>query len=209
MKSTKNQPGQGVVALLLIVAITVYRLIIGFQPGHLPWLENFAPVAAVALCGGVYLPRRMALVVPLVAMFISDLPLNWHYGEPLVSPQMISRYVAMAMAVGIGFAIRGRARIWAVLPASLLGSLIFYVVTNTSSWMTLPYAKSLAGWLQALTSGLPGYPPTWMFFRSTIISDLLFTGIFVACMEATREPEPEEAQAPEPEEELAEEGAKA
>ena len=63
------------------------------------------------------------------------------------------------------------------------------MLTNTSSWLTGPgYAHTFAGWLQALTTGLPGYPPTWMFFRSTLLSDLLFTTLFVLCMAATAAP---------------------
>jgi hypothetical protein len=192
----KNHTARTAAALMLLAAVTIYRLCVGFQGGHLPWLENFAPVAAVALCGGIYLPRRLAFIVPLGALFISDIFLNWHYGYPLVSVEMISRYLALAASVGLGFALRNRPRLATVLPVSLLGSLIFYIVTNTSSWLTWPgYSRTFAGWAQALTTGLPGYPPTWMFFRSTLISDLLFTALFVLCMAATREPEPEPALA--------------
>jgi hypothetical protein len=70
---------------------------------------------------------------------------------------------------------------------------IFYIVTNTSSWLTWPgYSRTFSGWVQALTTGLPGYPPTWMFFRSTLVSDLLFSALFVFCMAATRAPAPAE-----------------
>jgi hypothetical protein len=30
---------------------------------------------------------------------------------------------------------------------------------------------------------LPGFPPTWVFFRNSLFSDLIFTGIFTAVME--------------------------
>jgi len=189
----KNQTARSVAAISLVAAIIVYRLCIGFQPGHLPWLENFAPVAAIALCGGIYLPRRLAFLVPLAGLFVSDLFLNAHFGYPLVSPEMISRYLALAAVVGIGFALRARPRIATVLPASAAGSVLFYLVTNTSCWLTSPeYARTVGGWLQALTTGLPGYAPTWTFFRSTLISDLLFSTLFVLCMAATqaRDPQP-------------------
>jgi hypothetical protein len=190
MTPMKNQTARTAAALLLLAAIIFYRLLIGFEPGKVAWLENFAPVAAIALCGGIYLPRRLALVAPLGGLFVSDLFLNAHFGYPLVSPEMISRYLALAVVVGIGFACRNRARAATVLPASVGGSLLFYVVTNSASWLGEPaYAKSIAGWVQALTTGLPGYEPTWMFFRSSLISDLLFTGLFMICMAATRERE--------------------
>lgn len=193
----KTQTARTAAALLLLAAVILYRLCIGLQPGHLPWLENFAPVAAVALCGGIYLPRRLAFIVPLGALFISDVVLNWHFRYPLVSPEMISRYVALAATVGLGIMLQNRPRLSTVLPASLLGSFLFYVVTNTSSWLTWPgYARTFSGWLQALTTGLPGYAPTWMFFRSSVISDLLFTALFVLCMAATPAPAPAPALAP-------------
>jgi hypothetical protein len=175
-------------ALLLLAAIVLYRLCAGFQAGHAAWLENFSPVAAIALCGGIYLPRRLAFIVPIGALFLSDLVLNWHFGYALGSVEMISRYVALAASVGIGLALRKRARLSTVLPASVLGSLIFYVLTNTSAWLgSAAYAKTYAGWVQALTTGLPGYEPTWMFFRSTLASDVLFSALFVLCMAATEQ----------------------
>jgi hypothetical protein len=188
----KNHTARTAAAISLLAAIIFYRLLIGFEPGKMPWLENFAPVAAIALCGGIYLPKRLAFAVPLGGLLVSDMFLNAHYSAALVSPQMISRYAALAAIVAIGFAVRNRPRLATVLPASAGGSLLFYVVTNTASWLGEPaYAKTAAGWFQALTTGLPGYEPTWMFFRSTLVSDLLFTGLFVICMAATREREPE------------------
>jgi hypothetical protein len=177
------------VALLLIAAVILYRLCAGFQTVHLLWLQNFAPVAAIALCSGIYLPRHLTFLVPLCALFISDLFLNWHYGYPLVTVEMASRYIAVAATVALGFTLRHRPRLLTVLPVSLLGSFIFYILTNSSSWLASPgYAHTFSGWLQALTTGLPGYPPTWMFFRATLISDLLFTTLFVLCMSATTSP---------------------
>jgi hypothetical protein len=188
----KNQTARTAAAISLLAAIIFYRLLIGFEPGKVPWLENFAPVAAIALCGGIYLPKRLAFAAPLGGLLVSDMFLNAHYGYPLLSPQMISRYLALAATVGIGLAVRNRPRLATVLPACVGGSLLFYAVTNTACWLGEPaYAKTVAGWAQALTTGLPGYEPTWMFFRSTLVSDLLFTGLFVTCMAATREREPE------------------
>ena len=61
-----------------------------------------------------------------------------------------------------------------------------YVVTNTIAWMADPgYVKNAAGWFQALTTGLPGYPPTWTFFRNSAASDLLFTALYIGAMALT------------------------
>ena len=51
--------------------------------------------------------------------------------------------------------------------------------TNTGVWAhDAYYAKTLAGWCQALTVGHPEFPPTLWFFRNTMLGDLLFTGLF-------------------------------
>jgi hypothetical protein len=72
----------------------------------------------------------------------------------------------------------------------LLGAVAFYLITNTASWLYNPvYAKTLTGWLQSLTTGIPGYPPTWTFFRNTLLSGGLFTGLFVGAMKLTEAPE--------------------
>jgi hypothetical protein len=32
----------------------------------------------------------------------------------------------------------------------------------------------------SLTTGLPGFPPTWMFFRNSLVSDFLFAAVLLA-----------------------------
>jgi hypothetical protein len=48
--------------------------------------------------------------------------------------------------------------------------------------------KNIAGFIQAQTLGLPAYSstPTWMFLRNSMISDLIFTSLFVFCVHSRR-----------------------
>ena len=176
-------------ALLLILSAVAYRIIAGLLIGSgVTWLSNFAPLAALALCGGAYFPPRFKFAVPLGALFISDLILNSRYGASLIDSHMLSRYFALALVGLIGLALQNRASFRTLLPASLVGSTIFYLITNAFSWLSDPgYAKNLAGLIQALTVGLPQYSatPTWMFFRNSLFSDLFFTLLFVSCMSVT------------------------
>jgi hypothetical protein len=186
-------------ALLLLVVVVAYRIVSGFVGAdNFAWLHNFAPLGAVALCGAVYLPRRMAAILPLLMLFISDAVLNvcLYPKEPLFTLEILPRYLALALISLLGFALRGRANLGRLLLASVAGSIVFYVVTNTGSWLSNPaYAKTAAGWVQALTTGLPGYAPTWMFYRSTLLSDILFTLVFAACMAVPAKAEPDLAPA--------------
>jgi hypothetical protein len=53
------------------------------------------------------------------------------------------------------------------------------------------YAKNFGGLIQALTVGLPQYSatPSWMFFRNSLLSDLIFTLLFIVCMNLGRSAE--------------------
>jgi hypothetical protein len=63
---------------------------------------------------------------------------------------------------------------------TIFGSCLFFLFTNTQSWLEMRgYTKTLQGWWQAMTVGLPGYPPTLLFFRNTVLSDLFFTALFL------------------------------
>ncbi len=172
-------------AFVLLFVVVVYRVVSGFAgSADFQWMHNFAPVAAVALCGAVYLPRRIAMVLPLAMLFASDVILNvFHYHQSLFTADILPRYAALMLISAIGFVLRGRAKVPGLVVASVAGSLIFYVITNTGSWIGDPgYTKNFAGWTQALTTGLPGFPSTWWFYRHTLLSDVTFTLIFASCM---------------------------
>ena len=179
-------------ALILILSAVAYRIAAGFliHSGTALWLSNLAPMAAIALCGAAYFPARFKFTVPLGALFISDLVLNYIYGAPLLQAQMLGHYIALLLVGLIGFAMQDRASLKTLLPASILGSAIFYLIVNAFSWLSEPgYAKNFSGFIQAQTVGLPAYSstPTWMFFRNTILSDLFFTLLFVVCMNFGRQ----------------------
>jgi hypothetical protein len=176
-------------ALLLILVAIAYRIATGVLINSgTTWLSNFAPLAAIALCGAIYFPRKYKFTVPFVALLLSDIVLNLYYHASW-DVLIVCRYAAFALVGCLGFAIRNRATLKTIIPASLAGSTLFYVITNVFSWLTDPgYAKTSAGLIQALTVGLPAYgaTPTWMFFRNSLFSDLFFTLLFVACMRFSR-----------------------
>ncbi|HKP93443.1 MAG TPA: DUF6580 family putative transport protein [Chthoniobacterales bacterium] len=180
-------------AFLLIVAAVAYRIVTGLAiTSGTTWLSNFAPMAAIALCAAAYFPAKYRFSVPMIALLVSDIVLNTFYRFSLFTPFIASHYVGFALVGALGLLLRNRVSLKTLLPASIAASVIFYVVTNTVSWLFDPgYPKNVAGLFQALTVGLPAYSatPTWMFFRNSVVSDLLFTGLFVLCMHWGRSPE--------------------
>ena len=185
-------------AFLLILSAIAYRIATTlFASSESIGLHNFAPLAAIALCAAAYLSAKFKFTVPMIALLISDVVLNIHYGFSMLSPFVLSHYIAFAIIGCLGLLVQGRASLKTLLPASLAASLIFYVATNTVSWIFDPaYAKNLAGFIQAQTIGHPTYAataPAWMFFRNTAASDLVFTALFVGCMHLGRSTAPSRA----------------
>jgi hypothetical protein len=159
------------------------------QGGGASWLSNFAPLAAIALCGAIYFPTRYKFTIPFAALLVSDVVLDLYYGASLFEPLILCRYFAFAVVGLLGLAVSRRISLKTIVPASLAGSALFYFITNAFSWLTDPgYVKNFAGLVQALTVGLPEYAPTWTFFRNSVVSDLLFTLLFVGCMSYSRRP---------------------
>lgn len=199
-------------ALALLLLATGYRIWLawlttrgGDFAAMFSWLPGFSPVAALTLCGGWFLPRRLALVAPLAVLLTTDLALTALYGwQPLgggdawaTAVQMLSRYVVL-FALGVWAVGMRRGQATTALPVlatTFAGSCTFYAVTNTFSWLTLPgYSLSTAGWWQALTTGLPGFPPSWIFFRNALVSDLLYSALMLVAVRtaATRRPASQE-----------------
>lgn len=172
------------VAVVLIVIATAYRLLPTMDLN----LSNFSPLMAIAFCGAVYFKNRWMWLVPFVALAVSDFYINWFYAREYGFHWPVSGFIARTACFGAALLLgawisRRKSWLW-LLNGSLIGALLFYFVTNTQAWMADAfYAKTLAGWWQALTVGHPEFPPTVLFFRNTLFGDLLFTGLFAGVME--------------------------
>ena len=150
-------------------------------------------------------------------LLITDIPLNTHYGVPIFTGYMALNYVAYAALITLGRRFSSASSWLHLLGGGLLGALLFYLITNTGAWCNpapgpfpqAPYPKTFWGWVQALTIGASPWPPTWTFFRNTLLSGGLFTGLFISAVsllpssKATEEENPDatagESPMPEPE----------
>ena len=183
------------VPALLILALGLTRLLVGVMP------NGFSAIYALAFCGAVYFRGAVAWWLPFGTLVVSDIILNvFFYDEPVIGPWTFISYGAFALIIWIGRQFKSSDSWLKLLSGGLLGAVLFYLITNTFSWMENPaYAKSFAGWIQALTVGEPGYPPTWVFFRNSLLSGGLFTGLFVGSMKFSEAAETKEETSPEEE----------
>jgi len=184
-----------VLPILLMLVFALSRI-----PGLLP--TNFSAVYALMFCAGVFFSGGLAWWLPLVTLLITDIALNMYYWLALgwnvwdlpVLKYQLFNYVAYLAIIWLGRRFKPSSSFGALLGGGILGALLFYLLTNTASWLFNPfgnpeYTKDFMGWLTALTKGTGGWPQTWEFFRNTLLSGGLFTGLFVGAMKLTAEAE--------------------
>ena len=164
-------------------------------PGLLP--SNFSAAYAFAFCAGVYFPRKNSWWLPLLVLLGTDLALNVYYSARGIEvwdsanlANLAFNYAAYAVLIFLGRSFRPQSSFTSLLGGGIFGAILFYFITNTASWFFNPfhnpeYAKTLSGWLLALTKGINGWPPTFEFFRNTLLSGGLFTALFVGAAKLT------------------------
>jgi len=164
-------------------------------PGLFP--PSFSAVYALMFCAGVFFTGRRVWWLMLGAVVLSDLALNvywWRHGWPVwdlsVLRYQLVNYAGYAVLFWLGRRFKPQSSFAGLLGGGVLGALLFYVITNTASWLFNPfqdpeYSKNITGWLIALIKGTNGWPQTWEFFRNTLLSGGLFTALFVAAMKLT------------------------
>ncbi|MGD1044936.1 MAG: DUF6580 family putative transport protein [Bacteroidota bacterium] len=138
----------------------------------LPHPDNFTPIAAMALAGGVYFNKRIALVVPLAALVISDLFIGFHNTILFV-------YGSFLLIGLIGLWLKSHKKPLPIFGATLFSSILFFVVTNFGVWLTGGgwfYPKTWQGLIECYTLAIP-------FFRNTVAGDLVYTVVLFGLFE--------------------------
>ncbi len=142
----------------------------------LPHPPNFAPMMAIGIFGGALFRRRIwALVIPIAAIWLSDLLLNnvvygayfegfvwlydgwyWQYGVyllvPIIAGSIFKNNISVAKIAGMGIGT----------------AVLFFLVSNFGVWATTTmYPKTSEGLVICYTMGLP-------FLKGTLLSNLFY-----------------------------------
>jgi hypothetical protein len=142
---------------MMIAAAAATRLI--------PHPPNLTSVTALALFGGAYFSnRRLAFVVPLIALLVSDFILGLYQ-------HMEVTYLSFVLIVCIGFQLQQRRTAPRIAGAALLSAVVFFMVTNFGVWaFDSLYPKTFPGLIACYAAAIP-------FFRNTLLGDLTYTAI--------------------------------
>lgn len=153
--------------------VVIGFIILGALSRLIPHPFNFTPIAAMALFGGTYIKnKRLAFIIPLTAMLLSDIVMQLvkHTG---FYPEMWSVYLGMMIITSIGFLLRGHEQRATIMVSSLVGSILFFAVTNFGTWTagTVSYPMTMKGLMDCYIAGIP-------FFRWTVLGDLFYNLVF-------------------------------
>ena len=149
---------------LYVLAATALRLL-----PH-PW--NVTPLGAMFLfSGAAFRSKRDSLLVPLVALLVSDYAVvRFLYGGKYgwFSPYTWVGFVLVGL---IGWTLRNKVTWARVVVASLAGSVVFFWVSNLGVWVGWKlYPHTLAGLVDCYVAALP-------FFRNTLLGDLGYAAL--------------------------------
>lgn len=138
---------------------------------------NFTPVGALALFAGAAVwDKRIAFILPLVIMLVTDAMIGFHSTVLFV-------YVGMCIYAALGLWVGPRTSPLRIVSASLAGSIAFFIVTNVGAYFAF-YPQTSAGLVECFVSALP-------FFRYTLASDLFFGSLLFGAYAAARQYLPE------------------
>ena len=141
----------------LVLLLTISRLI--------PHPPNFTPLGAMAILAAATIKDlRLAMLIPIGAMLISDFFLGFH-------SSLLFVYSAIAVIVLINQYLLKTVSVGKLALAALTSAIIFFLITNFGAWLShTMYPRTWDGLWQAYIAGIP-------FFRNTLLSNLFFTAI--------------------------------
>ena len=149
------------IAIVLVTAL--FRI--------LPHWPNMTPVAALALFGAATFERKwLGLAAPLAAMLLSDALIGFHGSMGAV-------YVSFGLTWLLGLWLLQRPTAGRVAAASVLSSVLFFLITNFAVWYgSTFYPQTPAGLLTCYAAGAAFYNGT-SFFLNGLLGDLFYSTV--------------------------------
>lgn len=134
-----------------------------------PW-PNFTPVIALALFGGVYLPKKQAVLLPVLFYVIADYVIGFH-------ALILYTWGSMAVIALMGTYLKNKNSRKNIFGASLAAALLYFIVTNFGVWLTYTtYPRTWAGLVECYVAAIP-------YFRNSLISTVIYTFVLFGSFE--------------------------
>ncbi len=159
------------IIIFIIILASISRLI--------PHPPNFTPILAIALFSGFQIKNRLlALLIPLISMYISDIVIGYHI-------TILWVYCSLLIISSLGFIFSRYQSVSTFIFGLFSSALIFFIVTNFGVWYTSTfYEPNIFGLLMCYAAGIP-------FFTNTLLSTLIYGIIFYVTFKLSKSIFPE------------------
>jgi hypothetical protein len=158
----------------LILSAVIFRIITNAFS-----LFNFTPVIAVALFSGAkFQQKKWALLIPVIALFVSDVILAYLNNFAVLHDTIFFTYGAVLLVILLGRYLNSEnLNISKTALFSVVSSFLFFVITNTGVWMfSHMFTYDVAGLTKCYIVAIP-------FLQRSIFGDLFFTGVLFGVYE--------------------------
>jgi vitamin B12 transporter len=164
-------------AILLVLLGALSRLV--------PHPPNFVAMGAIGLYAGARLPRRSAWAVPLAAMALSDLVIDWGTGRRAFTLVRFAVYGSFAVMVLAGRMFARTARPGRLAALSAGGAVFFFLTSNFADWLSFgTYPPTPAGLALCYFAAIPWF---WNTLAAEVAGTSVLFGLdFLARREASR-----------------------
>lgn len=159
MSDLKINP-RSAVLLLIILAITAFRLLVTFNADQLQF-ANFSSIGAVALFGGAYFKNDVkAFAFPLLSLFLSDFILSSTIFSKNSNGFLYEGwywvYIAFALMVLVGKVMLKKINVINFVASTLVITLIHWIVTDIGVWYhNSTVSQDFAGFWLVLERAIP------------------------------------------------------
>jgi len=150
----------------------------------IPHPANFTPLIAIAMFGAAYLGRKVWMfIIPFLAYWFSDIVLNntiyagYFEGFTIFHSGLIYTFIGLALIVLVSYPLLKKVNWKRILGTGLIGSIIFFLVSNFAVWLSgTMYPINFQGLMACYVAAIP-------FFLNTLLGTLVYGGIMFGIYE--------------------------
>lgn len=158
--------------IIIAVALILLAAILKVATYHNSF--SITPIIAIALfSGAVISDKKLAFLMPLLAMFAADLLLEvTKIGQGFYGGGQIGNYACLLFITLLGAAMK-RISIVNVVAFSIGSTLLFYFLSNSNAFIFdtyNTYERTFSGYINCLNAGIP-------FLKSRLITDLVWSAV--------------------------------
>ncbi|WPQ60814.1 SoxR reducing system RseC family protein [Chitinophaga sancti] len=174
----------------IMIAVLIFLAIISRVITNHLQLWNFNAIGAAALFGGMMIRnKRLAYLLPVLTLFLSDLFLQFFtnvqtfYGAYI--GQLFFVYGAFLLITWIATRIK-KADALTILIASIGSGMVFFMITNLGTFLTTNlYPHTLSGLIACYAAGIPFYKEGDLFSSfalNGILGNVFFSAVLFGAL---------------------------